>query len=34
MQKITSAWEEQKQVKEIMIFLHGHGVSTNLAVKI
>jgi exodeoxyribonuclease V alpha subunit len=32
--KITAAWEEQKQVKEIMIFLHGHGVSTNLAVKI
>jgi len=34
MQKITKAWEEQKQVKEIMVFLHGHGVSTNLAVKI
>src|SRR5688572_11029844 len=33
-QKITAAWEEQKQVKEIMVFLHGHGVSTNLAVKI
>jgi exodeoxyribonuclease V alpha subunit len=33
-QKITSAWKEQKQVKEIMVFLHGHGVSTNLAVKI
>jgi exodeoxyribonuclease V alpha subunit len=32
--KITSAWKEQKQVKEIMVFLHGHGVSTNLAVKI
>jgi exodeoxyribonuclease V alpha subunit len=32
--KISAAWEEQKQVKEIMIFLHGHGVSTNLAVKI
>ncbi len=31
---IASAWEEQKQVKEIMIFLHGYGVSTNLAVKI
>jgi exodeoxyribonuclease V alpha subunit len=34
MKKITTAWEEQKQVKEIMVFLHGHGVSTNLAVKI
>jgi len=33
-QKITTAWKEQKQVKEIMVFLHGHGVSTNLAVKI
>jgi exodeoxyribonuclease V alpha subunit len=32
--RITVAWEEQKHVKEIMIFLHGHGVSTNLAVKI
>ncbi|MFH1632513.1 MAG: ATP-dependent RecD-like DNA helicase [Chloroflexota bacterium] len=32
--KITTAWEEQKQVKEIMLFLHSHGVSTNLAVKI
>jgi exodeoxyribonuclease V alpha subunit len=33
-QKITTAWQEQKQVKEIMVFLHGHGISTNLAVKI
>lgn len=32
--RIAAAWEEQKQVKEIMVFLHGHGVSTNLAVKI
>jgi exodeoxyribonuclease V alpha subunit len=32
--KIIAAWEEQKQVKEIMVFLHAHGVSTNLAVKI
>ncbi len=31
---IAVAWEEQKQVKEIMVFLHGHGISTNLAVKI
>jgi exodeoxyribonuclease V alpha subunit len=31
---IAHAWEEQKQVKEIMLFLHSHGVSTNLAVKI
>ena len=31
---ITAAWEEQKQVKEIMLFLHSHAVSTNLVVKI
>ncbi len=31
---IADAWNEQKQVKEIMLFLHSHGVSTNLAVKI
>ncbi len=32
--KISKAWEEQKSVKEIMVFLHAHGVSTSLAVKI
>jgi exodeoxyribonuclease V alpha subunit len=32
--KIAQAWEEQRQVKDIMLFLHSHGVSTNLAVKI
>ena len=32
--KIAEAWEEQRQVKDIMIFLHSHGVTTNLAVKI
>lgn len=31
---IYAAWQEQKQVKEIMLFLHSYGVSTNLAVKI
>ena len=31
---IAAAWEEQKQVKEIMLFLHSHGISTNLAIKI
>ncbi len=31
---IAQAWEEQKQIKEIMLFLQGHGVSTSLAVKI
>ena len=33
-QNISQAWEEQKSVKEIMVFLHAHGVSTSLAVKI
>jgi exodeoxyribonuclease V alpha subunit len=32
--KIAKAWDEQRQVKEIMLFLHSHGISTNLAVKI
>jgi len=31
---IAAAWEEQKQVKELMLFLHSHNVSTNLAIKI
>ncbi|MFQ5612104.1 MAG: ATP-dependent RecD-like DNA helicase [Anaerolineae bacterium] len=31
---IANAWEEQKQVKEIMLFLQTHDVSTQLAVKI
>lgn len=34
MRLIMAAWEEQKQVKEIMVFLHGYGISTNLAVKV
>ncbi len=31
---IADAWEEQKQIKEVMVFLQSHGVSTGLAVKI
>lgn len=31
---IREAWEAQKQIKEVMVFLQGHGVSTGLAVKI
>ncbi|MGB9672737.1 MAG: helix-hairpin-helix domain-containing protein, partial [Anaerolineales bacterium] len=34
LQKILRAWDEQKQIKELMLFLHSYGVSTNLAVKI
>ena len=32
--RITTAWAEQKAIKEVMIFLQGVGVSTSLAVKI
>ncbi|WP_061213583.1 SF1B family DNA helicase RecD2 [Syntrophomonas wolfei] len=31
---ITQAWEEQREVKEIMIFLQGHGVAASYAAKI
>jgi exodeoxyribonuclease V alpha subunit len=31
---IADAWEEQKAIKEVMIFLQGVGVSTSLAVRI
>lgn len=31
---ITSAWVAQKAIKEVMLFLQGHGVSTTYAVKI
>jgi exodeoxyribonuclease V alpha subunit len=31
---ITKAWEEQREVKEIMIFLQGHGVSAAYSAKI
>ena len=28
---IKEAWQEQKEVKNIMIFLQSHGVSTAMA---
>jgi len=31
---VAKAWEEQKQIRQVMMFLQSHGVSTNLAVKI
>jgi exodeoxyribonuclease V alpha subunit len=31
---IQTAWETQKVIKEVMLFLQGHGVSTTYAVKI
>src|SRR6201996_8193031 len=33
-QRITAAWAEQKVVREIMVFLHSHGVGTARAVRI
>ena len=33
-QRIADAWEEQKAIKEVMVFLAGVGVSTSLAVRI
>ncbi|MBW1603077.1 ATP-dependent RecD-like DNA helicase [Streptomyces sp. JJ66] len=32
--KIAAAWEEQKAIKEVMIFLQSVGVSTSIAVRI
>ena len=32
--RITGAWAEQKVVREIMVFLHSHGVGTARAVRI
>jgi len=33
-QRITGAWDASKRVREIMLFLHSHGVSTSRAVRI
>jgi exodeoxyribonuclease V alpha subunit len=33
-EKITSAWTEQKAIREIMVFLQSHGVGTARAVRI
>ncbi|GGF92196.1 MULTISPECIES: SF1B family DNA helicase RecD2 [Cysteiniphilum] len=32
--KITSAWDEQKAVREIMVFLQSHGIGTSRATRI
>ena len=34
MEKIRDSWEKQKDIKEVMVFLQGHGVSTAFAAKI
>ncbi len=31
---IAAAWREQKAIKDVMVFLQGHGVSTSLAVRL
>jgi exodeoxyribonuclease V alpha subunit len=33
-ERVTAAWAEQKVVREIMVFLHSHGVGTARAVRI
>src|SRR5512137_1238146 len=33
-QRITTAWAEQREIREVMLFLQGHGVSPAYAVKI
>jgi exodeoxyribonuclease V alpha subunit len=32
--EITNSWIEQKTIKEIMIYLHGFGITTNMSLKI
>ena len=33
-ERIANAWQEGMQIREIMLFLHSHGVSTGRAVRI
>jgi exodeoxyribonuclease V alpha subunit len=33
-ERITNAWQEQKEIREVMVFLQGHEVSPAYAVKI
>jgi len=33
-ERISKAWQEQKEIREVMIFLQGEGVSSTYAVKI
>lgn len=34
LEKIKTSWDKQKGVRDVMMFLHGHGVSTAFAVRI
>ena len=31
---ISKAWADQKEIREVMLFLHSHGVSSSFAAKI
>jgi exodeoxyribonuclease V alpha subunit len=33
-QKIAAAWHEQRHVQDVMVFLHGHGVTAAVAARI
>ncbi len=33
-ERIGKAWQEQKEIRDVMVFLQGHGVSSTYAVKI
>ncbi|MHB8840198.1 MAG: SF1B family DNA helicase RecD2 [Candidatus Aquicultor sp.] len=33
-ERICDAWQEQKEIKEVMLFLQSHGVTTTYAIKI
>ena len=33
-QRITRAWAEQREIRQVMVFLQSHGVSTTFAVRI
>ncbi len=33
-EQIISAWQEQKEIRKVMVFLHGHGIGTSRAVRI
>ncbi len=34
LRRLTGAWDEQRSVRAVMLFLQGHGVSANFAVRI
>src|SRR4030042_5518741 len=33
-ERVARAWVEQKQIKDVMVFLQSHGVSSTFAIKI